>query len=201
MTPQYVGAVQSLCRVQTQNRERLRLEKPNDLGWRFRQEEKTRPTLGLQAQRRHNSLGPGQETWPPDQGPGVRTQSRSQRSGRIRQPGSVMAEKPPGPSPPLSSPKVAEAQRALCGAGSQAGVQGMPWTFLSLEALSEVADSPGRRVSSGRDEPAQLGLLPLLSDVSLCQASGSSRLACSFLSISLLACVPAASFTLLGAQE
>lgn len=80
-------------------------------------------------------------------------------------------------------------------------MQGMPWTFLSLEALSEVADSPGRRVSSGRDEPARLGLLPLLSDVSLCQASGSSRLACSFLSISLLACVPAASFTLLGAQE
>ena len=46
MTPQYVGAVQSLCRVQTQNRESLRLEKPNDLGWRLRQEEKTRPTTG-----------------------------------------------------------------------------------------------------------------------------------------------------------
>ena len=46
MTPQYVGAVQSLCRVQTQNRERLRLEKPNDLGWRLRQEGKTRPTPG-----------------------------------------------------------------------------------------------------------------------------------------------------------
>ena len=94
---------------------------------------------------------------------------------------------------------MAEAQRALCGAGRQAGVQGTPWTLLSLETLSEVADS--HRVSSDHDKPALLGLLPLLSDVSLCQASGSSSLACSFLSISLLTCVPAASFTLLGAQE
>ena len=208
MTPQYVGAVQSLCRVQTQNRESLRLEKPNDLGWRLRQEEKTRPTTGApgptEAQlpgARPGDLATRSRAGSEDAGAATQqgTTSRSQRSGRIRQPGSVMAEKSRGPSPPLSSPKVAEAQRALCGAGRQAGVQGTPWTLLSLETLSEVADS--HRVSSGHDKPALLGLLPLLSDVSLCQASGSSSLACSFLSISLLTCVPAASFTLLGAQE
>ena len=107
--------------------------------------------------------------------------------------------------PPVSSPKVAEAQRALHGAGRQAGVDGTPSIPLSLETLSEAArhpaDSPGRRVSSVGDEPALLAFLPLLSGASLCQASGSSRLARGSLSVSLLACVPAASFTLLGVQE
>lgn len=107
--------------------------------------------------------------------------------------------------PPVSSPKVAEAQRALRGAGRQAGVEGMPSILLSLETLTEVAhhpaDSPGRHVSSVSDEPALLAFLPLLSGGSLCQASGSSLLARGFLSVSLLACVPAASFTLLGVQE
>lgn len=100
---------------------------------------------------------------------------------------------------------MAEAQRVLCGAGRQAGVEGTPWVLLSLETLSEVArhpaDSAGHRVSSVHEELVLLVFLPLLSGVSLCQASGSSRLARSFLSISLLACVSAASFTLLGAQE
>ena len=107
--------------------------------------------------------------------------------------------------PPVSSPKVAEAQRALRGAGRQAGVEGTPSILLSLETLSEVArhpaDSPGRHVSSVGDEPALLVFLPLLSGASLCQASGSSRLVRGFPSVSLLTCVPAASFTLLGVQE
>lgn len=130
--------------------------------------------------------------------------SRSQRSGRIRQPGSVMAKKPRGPRPRVFS-QSGRSPEALCGAGRQAGVEGTPSILLSLETLSEVvrhpADSPGRCVSSVGEEPALPAFLPLLSGASLCQASGRSRLARGFLSVSLLSCVPAASFTLLGAQE
>lgn len=110
VTPQYAGVVHSLCRVQTQSRERLRLEKPNDLGSRLRQEEKTRPTRGaagaMEAQlpgARPGDLATRSRAGSEDAGAAAQqeTTSRSQRSGSIRQPGAVMAEKPRGPLPRL----------------------------------------------------------------------------------------------------
>lgn len=114
---------------------------PNDLGSRLRQEERPNPQQGSGATER-NSLGPrpgdlatrsraGSETR--ELLPSKKRLAGSQRSGTVRQPGAVMAEKPRGPLRLL--PKWPKPRGALCGAGRQAGVEGPPWILLSLDAL------------------------------------------------------------------